>query len=397
MGVNEDRLTPREHAEVRDLVLAGTQRIRPSGRRRTQVVAAAIALVLVGGVTGGAVTTAAIMGADRTPPPVASQTKTPAPSTAPTPTPTPTPSPTEAPAPTQGVVPFGGECANTLTDAEVDALRGMPMLRSDYRWETGANTVLGGIDCVWVSEEEYLAATVHLYAYPESVVPAAVRDAVAPGCTDQDFETPRVSCSTVGVVNGMWLLVRGAGSPEQVSSTGVDMLYARAAERIAQHPRGVAATRTADWWSLVDCDALVAQIEPAIYGFEQVALLDEQSWEGEPSHGPESISEQASSLCQLHFTSGSGDTSSGEVVGVWVVPGGGSAFPTAVASEGSQPITVDGAQAAVIASGLDRYEGSPSMIVATDGINMLMVIPDWASESTRAIPLAAVILDNVNG
>ena len=64
-------------------------------------------------------------------------------------------------------MPFAGECANALTDTEVDALRGIGMVRSDYRWETGANAVLGGIDCVWVSEEAYLAATLHLFAYPE--------------------------------------------------------------------------------------------------------------------------------------------------------------------------------------------------------------------------------------
>jgi hypothetical protein len=51
-------LTPREHSEMRDLVLAGTQRIRPAESHRTQLVAAGVALILVGAVTGGVVTTA---------------------------------------------------------------------------------------------------------------------------------------------------------------------------------------------------------------------------------------------------------------------------------------------------------------------------------------------------
>jgi hypothetical protein len=401
MDVN-DRLSPREHAEVRDLVLAGTQHIRPAGRRRTQAISAAIALVLVGGVTGGAIATAAILGTDGAPAPVASQptvdpTPTRAPSAAPSPMTTPESPPPQPPAPTEGVVPFGADCANTLTDEEVDALRGLSMMRSDYRWHTGANAVLGGIDCVWVAEEEYLAATVHLYAYPESVVPERVRAAVVAGCSDLDSESPQVFCSSVGVVDGMWLLVRAAGSADQVTATGVDALYAKAAQRLGQHPSGAAATPTAEWWSDIDCEGLVAQIDPAVYGFERVALLDQHDWEGEPSYGPETISAQASSMCQLHFTSGAGDTSTGEVVHVWTVPGGAGSFTTAVHSEGAQPVTVEGSQGAVIASGLDRYEGSPSMIVTTDGVNMLMVAPDWISDPVKAAPLTAVVLAFLEG
>ena len=79
MGMNDDRLSPREHSELRDIVLAGTQRIKPAGRHRAQLTAAAVALVLVGAVTGGAITTAAILGSE---------------STAPVSSPSPSPSPT---------------------------------------------------------------------------------------------------------------------------------------------------------------------------------------------------------------------------------------------------------------------------------------------------------------
>ena len=48
-----DELSTREHDELRDLVLAGTQRIRPTGAHRAQFAAAGVALVLVGAVTGG--------------------------------------------------------------------------------------------------------------------------------------------------------------------------------------------------------------------------------------------------------------------------------------------------------------------------------------------------------
>ncbi|WP_243074141.1 hypothetical protein [Microbacterium sp. SS28] len=70
-------LSPREHDEMRDLVLAGTQRIRPAGAHRMQFVALGLSLALVGGVVAGVVT--ATLRDDSAPLPVA----------------TPDPSPTE--------------------------------------------------------------------------------------------------------------------------------------------------------------------------------------------------------------------------------------------------------------------------------------------------------------
>lgn len=52
-----DELTPREHDDMRDLLLAGTQRIRPAVSRRAWL-SAAVAIVLVAGAVGGVVATA---------------------------------------------------------------------------------------------------------------------------------------------------------------------------------------------------------------------------------------------------------------------------------------------------------------------------------------------------
>jgi hypothetical protein len=390
-----DELTPREHTEMRDLVLAGTQRIRPAGKHTAQFVAGAIALVLVGGVTGGALATAGILPIDGDPAPVTSPSvpePAPAPTRTPTPAPstTPEPTPEPAPAPATGVVPFGGECAAALTDQEVDALRGVGMVRSDYRWHTGANEVLGGIDCVWVSEEAYLAATVHLFAFPESVVPAAVRDSVHEDCVETNGG---VQCAAAGTVDGTWLLVRAFGPVDQVSAAGVDALYASAAARLPGHPAAAPVERSPQWWALPDCAALAAAIDPTVYGFERVALLDGGSG-FDSSAKPEAIPSTtgATAGCELHFTSGSGENTSGEVVRINVVPGGAIAFPTAAAAEGARSVTVDGAQAAVIAPGLDRYEGSGAVIVATDGVNVLMVTPDFVRDTADAAPLAAAVL-----
>ncbi|HET6301608.1 hypothetical protein [Microbacterium sp.] len=380
-------LTPRERAEMRDLVLAGTQRIRPAGRRRSQAIAAAIALVLIGGVSGGAITTAALLGQDASPAPVTTPTENPTPTEAPAPTPTPTPEP-----PSVGVAPFGGDCANTITDQEADALRGIGMTRSDYRWRTGANDVLGGIDCVWVSDEGYLIATLHLYAYPAEVVPAEVSSAATSGCS-QGPQDERLSCTAVGVVDGTWLLVRADAPPEQISAEKVQALYDSAVSRMRDHPRAAPAMRTDAWWAAPDCPELAASVDPAIYGYERVALLDQpQSPDSWPAH-PAAIPSLAGAAfaCELHFTSGSGDSSTGEVVRVDVVPGGAVAFASAVGAEYARTATVDGAEAAVIVPGLDRYEGSPDVVVATDGVNMLMVSADYIRDPVESVPLTGVI------
>lgn len=94
--MSDDRLTPREHDELRDLVLAGTHRIKPVGAHRMQIIAASVALVLVAGVTGGAVATASMLGSAPVQPAV---TSTPAPSPSPTSLSSPSTSPTPSAAP----------------------------------------------------------------------------------------------------------------------------------------------------------------------------------------------------------------------------------------------------------------------------------------------------------
>ncbi|WP_347978610.1 hypothetical protein [Microbacterium sp. ProA8] len=397
-----DDLTPSERIEMRDLVLAGAQRIRPAGKRQMRIAAGAIALVLIGVVSGGAITTAALLGSDARPAPAPTTSETrPAPSpspsptleTTPTPTPTPTPAPSTPAAPAAGVTPFGGECGNALEEADVEAVAKIDMMLSDYRWKTGANEVLGGIDCVWVSDGVYLAATAHLMAYPEAVVGDALRSGTATGCVPVTADGTRVECTEAGVVGGTWMVVRAGGEKDSVTAAGVAGLFGEASRRLADHPAPSPAARTAEWWALPDCTAIAAAIDPAVYGFERIALLG-QSSAGEATERLEGIALFAgvTNWCELHFTSGSGDATSGEVVRIDVVPGGAIAFQTALDATDAQPVTVDGAQGAVVAPGLDRYEGSGSVIVATDGVNVLMVTPDIIRSTTDALPLTAAVL-----
>lgn len=380
MGLNDDRLSDREHSEMRDTVLAGTQRIRPAGAHRAQLIAGAVALVLIGGISGGAIATAALWNSVTETAPISSPTPSPSVTAEPSPTATPSPTP-ELEAPAEGVMPFGGQCANVLDDDEVDAVTGIPMMRSDYRWETGSNAVLGGIDCVWVSEAEYLAAVTHFYAYPEDSAPQRLVD-MEQGCTESGG-SGRTDCIVNRVVNGTWMQVRVFGESGVVTESGTEQLLAAASERFAQYPAPAPVTPTSEWWELLDCADLVAQIDPAIYGYERVALAEF------PGDVYESGAQQA---CDLHFTSGSGENTTGEVVWVSVVPGGAISFQTAVDAEHSRPATVEGAKAAVIAPGLDRYEGSASILVITDGVNILMVSPDWPREDADPAPLAAALL-----
>jgi hypothetical protein len=52
--MTDDELTATEHSDLRDLVIAGAQRIRPARRART-VASVAVAVVLIAGLTGGAI------------------------------------------------------------------------------------------------------------------------------------------------------------------------------------------------------------------------------------------------------------------------------------------------------------------------------------------------------
>ena len=56
MSFDDDRLTARERDEMRDLLMAGTQRIRFATGRPMRLVAMGVALILVGAVTGGILT-----------------------------------------------------------------------------------------------------------------------------------------------------------------------------------------------------------------------------------------------------------------------------------------------------------------------------------------------------
>ena len=128
MSIDDGGMSRDEHNEIRDLVLASTQRIRPAGSRRRQVVGAGVVLLLIGVIAGGVLTWI-----DRHSPDVVSATpdrRSPdAPATA-TSTPSRTPTPTRAPIPkvVNGWVAFAAEPPGGESDIYLGR-EGRPALR----------------------------------------------------------------------------------------------------------------------------------------------------------------------------------------------------------------------------------------------------------------------------
>ena len=367
--MNDDGLSPQEHAEVRDIVLAGTQRIKPAGAHRNQLVAAALALVLVGAVTGAAVSTAAILGGDGSGP-VASPTATSTPTLTLAETPSPTPTPSSPPA--EGIAPFADSCANALTVAEVSAAVGIEMALSDFRWRTGENRVLGGLDCFWTSAQEYASATVSLLVYPTGVVPETI-DATT-GCSP---ESDVSACAAVGIEGGVSMYVQArdqGGSGQDMGVAALELLSA-ARSRVTDHPLPVAASPTADWWTMPACGDLADSLNGMTAAYEISDATSQSSPFGaSPSTNPAGIPDAAgvAKWCQLSAVAP--DDPDGWVsLTVRIVAGGAVDFASAETAEHSYAVDVTGARAAVAAGSNDRLDGGSDVLVVTDGVNLLMV------------------------
>ncbi|WP_137844791.1 PD40 domain-containing protein [Microbacterium sp. 2FI] len=85
MSIDDGGLSAREHDEMRDILISGSQRIRPAGSYRAQFVAVGVVLVVVGAVAGGLVSTTLLgerqVGPVSTPDPVPTIESNPAPMT----------------------------------------------------------------------------------------------------------------------------------------------------------------------------------------------------------------------------------------------------------------------------------------------------------------------------
>lgn len=384
MGMNDDGLTPREHSELRDIVLAGTQRIRPAGANRNRIIAGALALVLIGAVSGAAVTTAAIFGSQTTatlptPSPVERPTVTPSPT--PTPAPTVSPSPVPPPA-SDGVTAFGGDCANALTLDEVAAVTGVGMVLHEPAWRSGAEGLQGGLVCTWTDPTGYASPTVRLITYPASVVPADVQEA-ASACDGADYQ-----CAVSGTAGDTWLYLSVTPTVEETAGRG---LWEAAASRASGFAAPRSEPRTADWWPATSCEQLEQDVDlQAATGWESIAYAPPQ-YDAGPS--PFTLPERVGgvSWCEFSGTPAAGG-SSGASISIRLIPGGGEYFGRIAASEGAVPVEVEGALEAAAVADDDLWEGHFAMTAATDGVNLVIVGVSVLDESTDGAPIASAVL-----
>lgn len=378
--MNDDRLSPREHSEMRDIVLAGTQRIHPAGARRNRVVAGALALVLVGAVSGAAIATATIFETQTT-----ATTPSPSPVETVTVTPTPTPDPSLTPVPeatSEGITAFGGDCANALTPGEVMTVTGVDMVLREPAWRSGAEGLQGGLVCTWTDPNAYAGATVRLISYPGSVVPDDIREAPA-SCSGQEDV-----CTVSGVTGDTWLHMSISPSAEEAVGRGLWQVAAsRAAEFAAPRPE----PRAADWWVSPSCEQLEQDVDLlAATGWQSIRYSPSQH-DSQPM--PYLLPARVGGVVECMFSGTPREgTDAGIGISIRLIPGGAKYFPQMAASEGATPVEVDGAVEAAAVRDDDLWEGHYAMTAASDGVNLVIVGVSMLEENTPGSPIAAAVL-----
>ncbi|WP_460776348.1 hypothetical protein [Microbacterium sp. GXF7504] len=375
MDLNDDRLSPSERGDLRSMITRGAKRLQERRVRRARVIGGAVAVVLVGGVTAG-LSTALLAPRD----PIAA---TPDPTTS-APVPTPSETVDEDPAPVSA---FGGECVNALTDDEVTALRGAGMTLSPLRWDSGAIAVPGGLDCLWVSTDAYAAAKVSLVAYPERVVPDAIRAEYDDGDCVLDGDTVR--CVRSAVVDGTWIGMRVAGA--DIAPDSVGELFGLATARATAHEPARAAVRTAAWTDAT-CADLAGRITPADLGVDELVVRPEPPVVEGNFEPPVAILAGYATACTIETVSGSGDAAQHGLIRATVVPGGAVAFDTVRTARDGQDVAVPGAAEARWVPGADRYDGAWNVLVITDGVNVITLAPDGDTDPGRLAPAASAML-----
>lgn len=404
MGLNDDRLTPGERDDLRGRLLAGSRRITPVGAHRRAIMASTLSVVLVAGLAVGAVTAANVLRAGENAGPASTPTPTLAPTEPPMPapseTPTSTPPATPSPADAAGVVAFGDDCRSVFSEEDIASVTGMSIQLADFRWKSGEVTLLGGIDCLWASTEEYMAVTVQLVMYPEEVVPASVRENVSNACSESGAYPV---CSVTGVSeDGAWyqLSVRRAQGATLDQAQSLELvLLTRSRDFDSPRPE----PKTFRWWALPRCEEVVDAIDPASVGFER-----REPEQPAPEH-PLSPSDipvlaGATSHCSLAFSRGEGESKEWLSTRAVFVPGAGRMFDQIASAAHARALDIADAEGAVLVPGNYRLEGSPDIVAVTDGTNLLMLDAGLAVADGEVVAdldafsaIAASLLAQLNG
>jgi len=359
MRLNDDKLSAREHADVRDLVLAGAQRIKPVGAHRIQVLAGALAFVLIGGISAGAITTAALIGSGQ---PAPASTSTPTVTVTPNLIPTPTHTPLAPEPAASGVVAFDGNCANVLSEDEASASMGTPMIAFPAPWVTGDSALLGGIECRWIDATPGTVPSLYAAVYPKAAMTASFP--VTDGVVCEVVDSVGRVCHVSGVAGASWYSI--AAYPGSDDSASVAILAELVVERLDTYRPPTATPRGDAWWQLPACERLQTVDVAAALGVAGGLTPVASRWTMDAPWPIRLAVGRGSEYCEWIDGNGFHLT-------VRVVPGGGSALEAIAATETAQPVAVDGATAAVVVEDDDAWEGYYPVLVATDGVNLIAV------------------------
>ncbi|WP_434812449.1 hypothetical protein, partial [Microbacterium sp. bgisy189] len=288
---------------------------------------------------------------------------------------------TTAPTPTPEVVseptiPFAGDCAQLLTDGQLDDLLGagwVPFEDQLLVWnpdripvaEPDATGTLGGLTCAWWSEGEDELEKLEVIVLPAASVPADfVADFSETRC-DPSYDV--TLCRLAAEVGDVWVMVTAGRDftepPAQKLQATIDAVAATAVDSFD----GVSADVTEGWWPVPDCAVL----------FEAISLQEiigdyvNGYWEGNVQ--PEETLLRDTGVQALCPASTNGDAPDGGhyIIMPSVYPGAAWHWDELAATEGMAPADIGGASAGLSLAGVGF-----NALYATDGVNVVMMTLD---------------------
>jgi hypothetical protein len=401
MGLNDDQLSTAEHDDMRSRLLAGAGKIKPAGAHRRAIITTTVAVVLVAGLSAGAIGAANFLRMDDASEPVATPTETGVPSATPTPTetfpsePTPTPSESVEPVPREAIRPFGGDCAAALDVAVVrDALGAEPHLQSadgDFHLftSTGAAALAGGTTCSWSISEDGVGPVVGISVFPASIVTAEVlstwSELRSEGLGYYMEKQRRFGDLVIGATATPLNLTYGEPTEEELAAVDqrVENLIVEVA-RNAEGERAEPARGDDSWWRLGTCADLSGVLEseiatPMSVGFPGDSIPLGMVWDT-------LVEAKAVDWCSWY----SNDIGGSLIVEIYTVPGAGRPTDAELAEASATPADVVGADESWIVEDVQR--AGDFSVLAVSGPNRLTMRFAGAGTADAAEELAAAFL-----
>lgn len=278
---------------------------------------------------------------------------------------------------------LGGDCAALIDVASLTELVGDDVVpaEGDRGERVLAVSVLGGLDCSWLSDSE---AYVWLDLIPADGLEASLSKAEAdsPYCYGGELIESR--CTFSALLNGHWLsgIVGVSRESDNNAVDAIEAITARVADAVSAADF-VATVRPDGMWSTpADCSDLAEAVDTAsILGATFAA--EKGNVGGEVTSG---------FVAALHAV--------GDMSCIWaasdsdrwfvteLLPGAGWAIRELGSRDGAHPIVVDGALEAVVVP----LGGETTAIYATDGVNLVWVtVPADIDEASAAVLTAGVV------